>query len=137
MYALNNPLSVKTIADLNFVSRSPLWRGFLVVSLTLVYFALVPLARAIINPPPDGGYPGGNTAEGDNALYSLGSGTYNTAIGLEALFQGGYTNRNTAVGTGALHENYANENTAIGTNALWHNTDGGGNTAIGASALYL
>ena len=36
-------------------------------------------------PAPDGGYPGGNTAEGQNALLSLTTGLYNTAIGLYAL----------------------------------------------------
>ena len=36
----------------------------------LVSFALAPLAQAVA-PPPDGGYPGGNTAEGQSALSSL------------------------------------------------------------------
>src|SRR5947199_6217773 len=82
MYALNDPLSVKTIADLNFVSRSRLWRVFLLVSLTLVCFALSPPGRAVL-PPPDGGYPGANTAEGDAALFSLTTGSENTAIGFK------------------------------------------------------
>ena len=38
-----------------------------------------------LNPPPDGGYTGGNTAEGRNALLSLTSCIYNTAIGLFSL----------------------------------------------------
>ena len=38
------------------------------------------VARAV-NPPPDGGYPGGNTAEGQNALLSLNNDIYNTATG--------------------------------------------------------
>jgi hypothetical protein len=36
-------------------------------------------AQAVI-PPPDGGYPGGNTAEGQAALLSLTSGGFNTAV---------------------------------------------------------
>jgi len=34
---------------------------------------LFPNAQAVV-PPPDGGYPGGNTAEGQNALFSLAGG---------------------------------------------------------------
>jgi hypothetical protein len=39
----------------------------LFVAFTLICFALSPNARAVV-PAPDGGYPGGNTAEGQNAL---------------------------------------------------------------------
>ena len=42
--------------------------------------ALAPTIHAVI-PPPDGGYPGGNTAEGQNALLNLTSGGFNTAVG--------------------------------------------------------
>jgi len=42
--------------------------------------AAIPTAQAVV-PAPDGGYPGGNTAEGQNALLSLTTGGYNTAIG--------------------------------------------------------
>ena len=42
--------------------------------------ALAPVALAV-DPPPDGGYPGGNTAEGEDALFSLGIGLNNTAVG--------------------------------------------------------
>src|SRR5262245_30714962 len=47
-------------------------------------FVLSQMARAV-NPPPDGGYPGGNTAEGQNALIRLTSGTFNTAVGFVSL----------------------------------------------------
>ena len=119
----------------NPLTRSSWRRGFLLLVLGLS-FVLLPTTRAV-DPPPDGGYPNGNTAEGDNALFSLTSGTFNTAIGLEALFKNTVGVWNTAIGTGALHENTANYNTATGTNALWNNTTGLANTANGVQALYL
>ena len=67
------------------ISRSPLRLGLLLIPLVLVCFAFSPTARAV-SPPPDGGYPNGNTAEGDGALQSLTTGPGNTAIGSEALF---------------------------------------------------
>src|SRR5437773_5664160 len=119
MYALNDLLSVKTVVDLNFVSRSCLWRVFLLVSLTLVCFALSPTAQAVL-PPPDGGYPGANTAEGDDALFSLTTGTDNTANGFEALLSNTIGNHNTAVGSQALLTiRDGNDNTAVGFRALF------------------
>jgi hypothetical protein len=85
-------------------------------------------------PPPDGGYPGGNTAEGQNALFSLTSGTFNTAVGFLSLRSNTEGNFNTAVGGGALLSNTAGLNTAIGAGSLLNNT-APGNTAIGAFAL--
>jgi len=41
----------------------------------LACFALLPGAQAV-SPPPDGGYAGGNTAEGQNALFSLTTGGF-------------------------------------------------------------
>jgi hypothetical protein len=123
------------------------------IALGLACFALSPAARAVL-PPPDGGYPGGNTAEGNDALLSLSRGKYNTAVGFQALsgitigdyntaigFQALINNstgkNNTAVGSQALYSNRVSQhNTAIGFNALFSNTDGGGNTAAGESALY-
>ena len=54
-----------------------------------------------VSPPPDGGYPGGNTAEGQNALLSL-TGTYNTAVGLFSLRTLTEGRFNTAVGAAAF-----------------------------------
>ena len=42
--------------------------GLLLIPLILVCFALLPRAQAVL-PAPDGGYPGGNTAEGTNARH--------------------------------------------------------------------
>ena len=56
---------------------------FLVV-LGFVWFGLLPTAQAVV-PPPDGGYPGGNTAERNTALRDLTTGTFNMAVGLFSL----------------------------------------------------
>src|SRR4030095_12600348 len=43
----------------------------------LGFFAISESARAVV-PPPDGGYPGFNTAEGQNALFNLTTGIADT-----------------------------------------------------------
>jgi hypothetical protein len=96
--------------------------------------ALSPIVQAV-NPAPDGGYPGANTAEGQNALLNLTTGTFNTAVGLSSL-QANTTHRlNTAVGAAALLVNDSDQNTATGAAALVSNTSGAFNTADGAFAL--
>ncbi len=107
---------------------------------TIILFALAsltlsPIAQAVV-PAPDGGYPGGNTAEGQSALFSLTSGTYNTAVGLFSLRSNAEGNFNTAIGAGTLLINTANQNTATGAGALLNNTIGEHNTADGAFALF-
>jgi len=97
-------------------------------------FVLAQRTQAV-NPPPDGGYPGGNTAEGQGALLNLTSGTFNTAVGLFSLMSNIENTFNTAVGTGALFANTANDNTATGAGALLSNTIGTDNTANGSFAL--
>jgi hypothetical protein len=52
----------------------------LFIAAVLACFGLLPKALAVV-PPPDGGYPGFNTAEGQNALFNLTSGSANTAVG--------------------------------------------------------
>jgi len=89
-----------------------------------------------INPPPDGGYPGGNTAEGQDALLGLTTGTYNTAVGLFSLESNTTGNFNTAIGAGTLLANTAGQNTATGAGALLNNTTGDSNTANGVFALF-
>jgi hypothetical protein len=112
------------------------------VPLVILFLKLSPSALAI-DPPPDGGYPGGNTAEGQNALLSLTSGMYNTAVGFDSLVLNAAGNFNTGVGAGALLTNVGDpttgdgvENTAIGAGALLSNSAGSRNTAIGAFALF-
>jgi hypothetical protein len=48
--------------------------------LALGLIALSQTGRAVV-PAPDGGYPGFNTAEGQNALFNLTTGVGNTAVG--------------------------------------------------------
>jgi hypothetical protein len=43
------------------------------IAVLLACFGLLPRAQAVV-PAPDGGYPGGNTAEGQAALLSLTTG---------------------------------------------------------------
>jgi Chaperone of endosialidase len=108
---------------------------FLAVTVfALACLAFVQKARAV-SPAPDGGYPGGNTAEGQNALFSLTSGTYNTAVGVFSLRSTITGNFNTAIGAGTLLLNTGDENTAIGAAALLSNTTGNSNTASGSQAL--
>jgi Chaperone of endosialidase len=106
----------------------------ILIALLLACLPLSPRARAVV-PAPDGGYPGGNTAEGQSALFSLTSGGFNTAVGwlsLRALNTGQF---NTGVGAGTLALNTADQNTATGAGALLSNTTGPQNTANGAFAL--
>src|SRR6266511_782757 len=100
----------------------------------LLCLGLLPNAQAV-NPPPDGGYPGFNTAEGQNALFSLTTGSANTAVGWFSLSSDTTGSFNTATGAGALLFNTGNANTAFGAAALLFNTIGFDNTAVGAAAL--
>ena len=103
----------------------------------LACFGLLPKADAV-NPPPDGGYPGFNTAEGDQALLTLTTGQWNTALGLQALSQHTIGNSNTATGGRALFSNTTGfQNTANGAFALFGNTFGAQNSAFGWKALAL
>ncbi len=102
----------------------------------LVCFALVQNTQAV-SPPPDGGYPGGNTAEGQNALLGLTSGYYNTAVGFSSLKSNTIGYLNTAVGINALSFNTTgSSNTANGAAALYSNTTGQHNIANGGYALF-
>ena len=103
--------------------------------LALGLLALASRTRAVV-PAPDGGYPGGNTAEGTNALLSRTTGLYNTAIGIYSLLSITDGNFCTAVGAGALLGNTAGQNTATGAGALLSNTTGDSNTANGAFTLF-
>jgi hypothetical protein len=107
-----------------------------------------------VMPPPDGGYPGENTAEGTDALFRLTTGPGNTAVGFRALARTTSGSGNTAVGDRALERNMTgvdniaigalalsrttgSENIGIGESTLDNNTTGGANVAVGNFALTL
>jgi len=107
----------------------------------LFAFGLVPQVKAVV-PPPDGGYPGFNSAEGQNALFSLTTGVANSAVGWYSLSSHTDGSYNTALGAGTLLFNTGDQstfegvdNTAVGAAALLFNTTGTDNTATGTAAL--
>ena len=103
---------------------------------TLISSLILATSALAVSPPPDGGYPNGNTAEGEDALFSLTLGINNTGIGFNALFNDIGGHYNTATGFDALYQNTnGGYNTAIGSQALYTNTTGSSNTAIGAFSL--
>jgi hypothetical protein len=104
--------------------------------LTLLCLAVAVSKMQAVSPPPDGGYPGGNTAEGTNALLSRTTGIYNTGIGIYSLLSLTGGSFCTGVGAGTLLANTADQNTATGAGALLGNTTGFNNTATGAFALF-
>jgi len=107
----------------------------LVISVVFVCFELLAGNAFAVVPAPDGGYPGFTTAEGQNAIFSLTTGSANTAVGWYSLFSNTVGSFNTATGAGALLFNTADANTAFGTAALLFNTTGSNNTAVGTTAL--
>src|SRR6476646_7106669 len=113
---MNTPIQISIKEQRPNVLTNPFTRstsGLILMTLVLICFAFSPAARAVL-PAPGGGYPGNNTAEGDDALLSLTTGLDNTALGSHAL---------TTLGTGV-------RNTAIGSNALVSLGTGFNNTAI-------
>jgi hypothetical protein len=116
-------------------------RTFIILIAGFIGVALLRSAQGVV-PAPDGGYPGFNTAEGQNALKNLTTGVANAAVGWYSLFSNTDGSFNTAVGAGTLVLNVGDqstgdgtENTAIGAAALLLNTTGSDNTAVGVSAL--
>jgi hypothetical protein len=106
--------------------RTPIF----LVALLLACFAIRESAHAVV-PAPDGGYPGFNTAEGQNALFNLTTGVGNAAVGWYSLFSNTDGSYNTGLGAGTLALNTADSNTAIGAAAGFNNVDGSENTLVG------
>ena len=120
------------------------------IALVLACFALSPERKRSV-PAPDGGYPGGNTAEGQSALLSLTTGTSTqqlvgfrsdaaspaTSTPPSALGRS-LPNRRSKYGhwrCGAFAQHHRSFNTANGAFALLNNTSGNFNTANGSCAL--
>jgi Chaperone of endosialidase len=137
---MKNPVQLtETIDPIQTSLRPSSWRcQALLVSLAfgLACLAISPPARAV-SPPPDGGYSNGNTAEGEDALFSLDPSSLgeNTAVGFHALYNDIVGFGNTAIGWGALEFTTGAGNTATGVGALGANTSGVSNTANGFQAL--
>ncbi len=132
-------LKTTTLSVGNSKSPATAGRGFLLIALALAWFAVPPAARAV-TPAPDGGYPGQNTAEGEDALFSNTTGANNTALGFNALHSlatGSQfpASEATAVGSLGLFNDTSGYNTAFGFSALYSNTDGFFNVAIGRNAM--
>ena len=144
MYPLNQ---LKTLVSCGRdPARSlPLRRGFLLIPLILVSFALSPNAQAapVPNTPDPAAVPGIlNTADGDRALRNAtGASIGNSAFGAFSLFSLTTGLFNTGCGAGTLDVNNADSNTAVGAAALLLNTSGAGtdtgtqNTAVGTAAM--
>src|SRR4029077_15511320 len=111
------------------------------IPILILCIGLLPKAQAVV-PAPDGGYPGGNTAEGQNALFSLTTGGFNTAAGFLSLSSNTIGSFNTGIGAGTLLVNVGggngegSQNTATGAGALLSNNTGAKNTASGAFPLF-
>ena len=104
------------------------------IPILILCIGLLPKMQAVV-PAPDGGYPGGNTAEGQKALQSNTTGGFNAAVGYFSLFANTTGSFNTAVGAAALDLNTGDNNTAVGAAALLLNTTGFENVAVGTDAL--
>src|SRR5438874_13763815 len=79
------------------------------IPIIIICLGLLPELHAVV-PAPDGGYPGGNTAEGQNALLNLTTGGFNTAAGFLSLSSNTTGSFNTGVGAGTLLANVGGGN---------------------------
>jgi hypothetical protein len=127
-------MKTTTLTISNPISDSLLRCALILIPFVLICVATLPGAHAV-SPPPDGGYPNFNTAEGQSALFSLTTGSANTAVGWFSLSTNAAGSFNTATGAGSLLFNTADQNTAFGAAALLFNATGINNTAVGAAAL--
>jgi len=142
----------------NFIRHAILRRGSFLIPFILVCFTFLSAAQAAPGEPPAAprapqeapmgpelpepapaaplvALPGFNTADGEQALFSLTTGSGNSAFGWRALFSNTTGNFNTGLGGGALVLNNGDSNTAVGAAALLLNTTGTNNTAVGTDAL--
>jgi hypothetical protein len=120
----------------NSTNHAPSWRGFFLILLILVCFALCQQVQSAPDTPDPGPLPATNTADGHLALAGLTTGAYNSAFGIYSPLSLTDGNFCTGVGAGTLLSNTADENTATGAGALLSNIGGSSNTATGAFALF-
>jgi hypothetical protein len=135
MYSLNQ---LKTLVSCGRDSaRSlPFRRGFLLIPLILVSFALCQQVQSATDTPDPGPLPLSNTADGELSLQSITSGIYDTAIGFWSERFTTTARFCTGVGAGTLFVNNADENTGVGAGTLLSNTTGLNNTGCGTFALF-
>ena len=109
---------------------------FVAILSALACFAVLQATQAVEPAAPDLSLPGGNTADGQLALLSLTSGTFNSAFGFESLLVLSDASFDTGIGAGALLLDTAGTNTAVGAGALLTNSTGSDNNAFGTFALF-
>lgn len=99
---------------------------------------LLPGHLLAVEPPPDGGYFNGNTAEGKDALFHLTlSGGSHTAVGFHTLYSIPGNSSNTAIGASVLARttNTYGPNTAAGFQAMLKVDKSDINSAVGTNTL--
>ena len=106
------------------------------VAFAIASFGLLPATQAVEPTAPDMALAGGNTADGQNALLSLSTGTFNSAFGFDAVLALSDASFDTGVGAGALLVDTGGTNTAVGAGALFSNKIASFNNAVGAFALF-
>jgi hypothetical protein len=95
-----------------------------------VCFGLCPRAQSDDVVPPT------NTADGQLALASITTGTYNSAFGIYAVLSLSDASFDTGIGAGALFLDNGGTNSALGAGALFSNTVAADNNAVGTFALF-
>ena len=132
----------------NSRSRPPLRYSSVLIALAFALFAVPLTAHAVCE---EGCLSGEHTVLGEDALFSITTGTENVALGYEALHDTTSGLNNTATGHSALHGNVVgfnntangwhalmittgNQNTGVGCDALVNNTSGSNNIAVGFRA---
>lgn len=120
-----------TLPFRNFIRLPHSLRVFLVVLLTLISPALLPMAEAQIEQScPSFCDDSNNTASGKFAFFGTVTGTDNTGIGAFTIFDNSTGVENTAIGSKALSSVRAGrDNSASGAFALIDDTTGSFNTA--------